>query len=61
MPIPTHVAVLHYLGLKVEKNIGFVREEIINNLAQIPPGMTRRWINLLVQDCIVESKAYRSN
>ena len=46
-----------YLGLKVEKNIGFVREEIINNLAQIPPGMTKeRWINLLVQDCIVESK-----
>jgi len=46
-----------YLGLKVEKNIGFVREEIINNLALIPPGMTKeRWINLLVQDCIVESK-----
>ena len=46
-----------YLGLKVEKNIGCVREEIIKNLSEIPSGMTKEnLIELRVQDCIVESK-----
>ena len=46
-----------YLGLSVEKNIGKIREEVINSITNIPPGMTKEsWINLRVQDCIVESK-----
>ena len=45
-----------YLGLAVEENIGSIREEVIKNISNIPPGMTKeRWINLRVQDCIVES------
>jgi len=46
-----------YLGLAVDENIGSVREEVIDNISKIPPGMTKeRWISLRVQDCIVESK-----
>ncbi len=46
-----------YLGLSVEETIGTIREEVIKNISNIPPGMTKeRWINLQVQDCIVESK-----
>lgn len=45
-----------YLGLKVEESIGTIREDIINNISNIPPGMTKeRWINYRVQECIVES------
>jgi len=46
-----------YLGLEVETNIGSVREEVINSLAEIPPGMTKeRWITFRVQECVVESE-----
>ena len=45
-----------YLGLTVEGNIGSVREEVIENISNIPAGMTKeRWITMKVQDCIVES------
>jgi len=45
-----------YLGLTVEENIGSIREEVIKNLSNIPPGMTKeRWITFQVQYCIVES------
>jgi CO dehydrogenase maturation factor len=45
-----------YLGLEVEQNIGAVREKIITDISEIPPGMTKeRWINFCVQECIVES------
>lgn len=46
-----------YLGLLVEENIGRIREEVIKGITNIPPGMTKEsWINLRVQECIVESK-----
>ncbi len=46
-----------YLGLKVEETIGSIREDILNNISNIPPSMTKeRWINYRVQECIVESK-----
>ena len=45
-----------YLGLEVEESIGSIREDIINNITNIPPGMTKeRWINYRIQACIVES------
>ena len=45
-----------YLGLTVEENLGSIREEIIKNISNVPPGMTKeRWIKYRVQECIVES------
>ena len=45
-----------YLGLRVEENLGSIREEIIENISKVPSGMTKeRWIKYRVQECIVES------
>ena len=45
-----------YLGLTVEENLGSIREEIIKNISNVPPGMTKeRWIKYRVQECIIES------
>ncbi len=48
-----------YLGLLVDENIGQIREEIIKNITNIPSGLTKEsWINLRVQDCIVERRRF---
>ena len=45
-----------YLGLKAEESIGSIREDILDNIQNIPPGITKeRWINYRVQECIAES------
>jgi len=45
-----------YLGLTVEESLGSIREDIIENISNVPPGMTKeRWIKYRVQECIVES------
>lgn len=45
-----------YLGLNVEETVGGIREDILKNIANIPPGMTKeRWINYRMQECLVES------
>ena len=48
-----------YLGLNVEETVGGIREDILNNIANVPAGMTKeRWISYRLQECIVESTGF---
>ncbi|MFQ5855029.1 MAG: AAA family ATPase [Anaerolineae bacterium] len=45
------------LGLSVEKTIGELREDLLNHIRELPPGMTKdTYLEMGIEECLVESR-----